>query len=62
MNNKELLDNAIKALESLRGKDLSYVRIDTTDNHDGELNVSIDVDYIDELNSETEVLKAEGSA
>ncbi len=45
MNNKELLDQAIKALESLKDEKLNYVRIDTSDNGDGELNLSIDVDF-----------------
>lgn len=47
MDNEELLDKAIKALESLKDKKLLYVRVDTTDNLDGELNFNIDVDYIE---------------
>lgn len=62
MDNKELLDNSIKALESLKGKKLNYVRIDTSDNGDGELNLSVDVDYFEQTKSDEEVFKAEGSA
>lgn len=47
MDNKEMLDTAIQALESLRDKGLRYVRVDTSDDGVGELNLSIDVDFYD---------------
>lgn len=45
MNNRELLDIAIKSLESLKGKKLDDVRVNTSDMNDGSLSLSIDVDF-----------------
>lgn len=48
-----MLDNAIKALESLRDKGLLYVRMDTTDGIDGEFNLGIDIDYYEKSNRQS---------
>ena len=45
MDNKELLDKAIEVLESLRDKKLRCVRVETMDDHRGESNLCIDIDY-----------------
>ncbi|HLR69432.1 MAG TPA: hypothetical protein VK105_20285 [Virgibacillus sp.] len=50
MDEKELLDNAIKALESLRDKKLLRASVDTSNNLDGEFNLNIDIDYYDKSN------------
>lgn len=59
MNNKELLDIAIKSLQSLKDNKLDDVSVNTRNMGDGTLNLSIDIDYFELTKSDEEVLRAE---